>query len=288
MLSIPAWGGAAVQTIMEMAEESIMKLGKQYEAEKPPDHLFAVIVVGLQVERQLSLLGGESGILFMLGGWAGDIRDYYLGQLKTKHDYRAFPVILDLEKNTHLLGGTDRSEEVLSVMIFRVTIDTSFDATWMSSGQVLATGNVAQNADVYGVTWVGAQADLWGGPNNLKLVAKSGTYKDHDENTPLAGLSDTTSMFLKNYDACVTKTFDVLIGPLYGDAQSKSGTVAGPAATASFEQYWWQGAGGFMFTVPMRNLNQTLGDQTFAGSGSAAEGAFTSNGQIHIVIKHTP
>jgi hypothetical protein len=43
-----------------------------------------------------------------------------------------------------------------------------------------------------------------------------------------------------------------------------------------------------MFTIPMDNLNAKMGEQTFSGSGSAADVDFTSNGQIHIVIKHTP
>ncbi len=31
-----------------------------------------------------------------------------------------------------------------------------------------------------------------------------------------------------------------------------------------------------------------MGEQTFTGSGPAAEGGFTGSGKIHIVIKHTP
>jgi hypothetical protein len=45
---------------------------------------------------------------------------------------------------------------------------------------------------------------------------------------------------------------------------------------ASFTQYLWQ------------NLSPNLGDGSFSCSGSAAEGAFTSSGRIHIAIKHTP
>jgi hypothetical protein len=56
---------------------------------------------------------------------------------------------------------------------------------------------------------------------------------------------------------------------------------------ASFTHYWWQGV-GFMFTVPIQNLSPNLGDGNFSGSGSAAEGAFTSSAKIHIVIKHMP
>jgi hypothetical protein len=83
----------------------------------------------------------------------------------------------------------------------------------------------------------------------------------------------------------VTKTFDVVISGFSGieDVQANR-NVAGAASRAALKQYWW-GAGFFMFTVPMRNLNPTLGDQTFTGSGSAGEGAFTGNGKIHIVIK---
>jgi hypothetical protein len=104
----------------------------------------------------------------------------------------------------------------------------------------------------------------------------------------MAGMTDTGQLWLKNWDPCVTKTFDVMIDGFYGKAESKSGTVAGPAATASFKDYWWGGASAFMFSIPIKNLDANMGEKTFTGSGSLAEGGFTGRGMIHVVLKHTP
>jgi len=121
------------------------------------------------------------------------------------------------------------------------------------------------------------------------LKAKSGNFKDSTGSYPLAGLSDTGSLWLLNWDACVTKSFDVMVSGLHGNGQNKSGTVAGASFDVSFKPYWWEGAGGtFIFTIPMQNLNPALGEQSFSGSGSAADGDFTSSGKLHIAIKHTP
>jgi hypothetical protein len=284
-------GTNAIITILQMAEKTLLELGKQYQKDKPPDRLIAVISAGLQVDRQIQLINGDAPLMLIpepLVSWAVTVRDYYLDQLKTKHDYRAFPVILTLEKNVQLLGGPDRFEEILSAMTFEVVLDTSFNGTWKSSDKVIATGSVVQTADVKDLKIVLTKEGLWGDLNNLPLKAKSGTYTDTNETTKLDGMTDTGVLFLKNWDPCVTKTFDVLIGGLYGEANSKPGTVAGPAAMVSFKQYYWQGATAFMFTIPIKNLDANMGEQTFTGSGSAAEGGFTGNGKIHIVLKHTP
>ncbi len=282
-------GADAAQQIAKMAENSIWQMGTQVQGERPPDRLFAVIAVALSVERQLELLGSSAELLPVIPDWAETIRDYYLAQLETNHDYRAYPTLMTLEKYVQLLGGMDRLGDIMTAMTFEVIVDTSFDGTWYSGEKLFATGNVVQNADVTDLTnLLNPPNFLWGTANNMILKAKSGTFTDSTGNYPLAGQEDTATVWLLNWDACVTKTFDVMLTGFYGDGQSKTGTVAGAASAVSLKQYWWQGAGAFMFTVPMQNLSPTLGDGNYSGSGSAADGDFTSSAQIHIVIKHTP
>ena len=282
-------GADAAQQIAKMAETSIWQLGTQVEGERPPDRLNAVIAVALSVERQVELLGSSPDMLLVITGWAETIRDYYLSQLETNHDYRAFPTLMILEKNVQLLGGMDRLGDIMTALTFEVIVDTSFDGTWYSGEKLFATGNVVQNADVTGLTnLLNPPNFLWGTANNMILKAKSGNFTDSTGNYPLAGQEDTATLWLLNYDACVTKTFDVMLTGFYGDGQNKSATVAGASSMVSLEQYWWSTAGAFMFTVPMQNLSPTLGEGTYSGSGSAADGDFTSSAQIHIAIKHTP
>jgi hypothetical protein len=284
-------GWEAAQQIAKMAEQSILEVGSTYRLERPPDHLFAVSVVALTVEKNVALLGAPTEIMEYITGWAQVIRDYYLQQLKSEHDYRSFPYLMTLEKYAELLGATNRLGEIFSAMTFEVTIDTSFDATWISGDKVTNKGNVVQNADVKEIRNELTPPDfLWGTMNNMVLKAKSGTYTDHTGTYPLAGQSDTGNLWLLNWDACVTKTFDVMISGFIGDNQGQSGIVAGASSEISFKQYIWQATGGsaFMFTIPIENLNVKMGEQSFSGSGSAADGDFASTGQIHIVIKHTP
>jgi hypothetical protein len=282
--------GLAVQ-ILQMAEKTLLELGNQYQKDKPPDRLWTVIYTSLLVERQIQLLDGNAPQLLFperTASWSATVRDYYLDELKTKHDYRAFPIILTLEKAVQMAGGADRLADILSAMTFEVILDTSFSGTWRTSDRVVGTGNVVQTADVKNLKLELSSPDLWGNANNLQLKAKSGTYKTDTENTTLDGMVDVGALWLKNYDGCVTKTFDVLISGWYGTAESKTGTVAGNASMASFKQYYWEVAGAFMFTIPIKNLNANMGEQTFNGSGPLAEGLFTGSGMIHIVLKHTP
>ena len=275
--------------IYTIEKNNVLVFGRQYAQDKPPDRLVTLIPTALQVEKQIQLLTGEdtgTSLLPYATYWAETIRDYYLNELKTKHDYRAWPGVFFLEKNVALLGGTDRFQELMETMTFEVILDTSFDGTWYSSGNLYATGHVEQNADVMGLKLETSSIDFWGDLDNLQLKVKTGTFTNptgaHSVPSPYTG-----TMWLKNWDACVTKTFDVVLSGFSGIEDVEGRNAAGAASRAALKQYWWE-AGFFMFTVPMQNLNKTLGDQNFSGSGSAGEGAFTGSGNIHIVIKHTP
>jgi len=262
-------------------------LGTQVEGERPPDRLYAVIVVALTVERQVQLLSVPSDLMVVISGWAETIRDYYLAQLETEHDYRAWPILFTLEKYVELLSGMNRLEDVMSAMTFEVILDTSFDASLqMGEGGSLSTGHEEHHADVTDIRNLLTPPDfLWGKVDNLVFTTTTGTFTEPSGTYTLDGQTLTNSLWLKNWDACVTKTFDVVVSNFLGTPEDKS--IAEGAALVSFEEYWWDGT-GFMFTVPMQNRNQTLGDQSFSGSGSRVEGDYTSSAQIHIVIKHTP
>ena len=286
-------GADAIITILQLAEKNIRDLGNQYQKDKPPDRLIAAIYTGLQIDRVIESINYDTVLLLMpdiLISWASTVRDYYLNELKTKHDYRAFPILLTLNKEVQLLGGSDRQEDIMAAMTFEVILDTSFDTTWKSqSDRLFATGHVVQNADVKDIkNTMDPPNYLWGTENNITFKATNGTFKDSTGSYLLDGQLDLGTLFLLNWDACVTKTFDVEFIGLIGDPESKSGRVATAASQGSFEQYWWKTAFAYIFTIPMQNLNSTLGDQSFSGSGSGTAVDFTSSAQIHIVLKHTP
>jgi hypothetical protein len=174
-----------------MAEKTILELGSQYQKDKPPDRLIAVIYTGLQIDRQIRLINGETPLILFperITSWASTFRDYYLDELKAKHDYRAFPTILTLEKWVQLVGGTDRLADIMSAMAFEVILNTSFDGTWISSGKTYATGHAEQHADVKDIT--NEQAlELWGELDNLNLKAMNGTFTNPTGTYPITGQS---------------------------------------------------------------------------------------------------
>jgi hypothetical protein len=278
--------------ILNIEKNNVLVFGRQYAQDKPPDRLVTLIPTALQVEYQTKLISGDEDVmgpslLPYVTGWAETIRDYYLNELKTKHDYRAWPGVFFLERNVALLSGTDRFQELISTMTFEVLLDTSFDGTWYSSGNLYATGHVEQNADVKDLKLETSGIDFWGDLDDLQLKVKTGTFTNPTGTYPVPSPYNG-QVWLKNFDACVTKSFDVVISGFSGIEDVKGDrNVAGAASMAGFKQYWWKG-GFFMFTIPIKNLDANMGEQTFTGSGSAGEGAFTGSGNIHIVIKHTP
>jgi hypothetical protein len=283
----------AVQ-VLQMAEKSIFDLGDKCTRETPPDRLLAVISAALRVEHEIGMLGNPGGIPYKVITWAEYLRDSYLDELVNNHDYRAFPVLLTLDKMVQLLGGEGRFEDIMNAMTFEVVVNTSFNATWMSGDQLYQEGNVEQDADVKNIINELEPPDfLWGTTTGQNMILKStgGTLTEYFENPvktiPLTGQTYAGSVWLLNWDACVTKTFDVILAGFYGDL-SESSAIAGPSSVASFKNYQWNVVGSFIFTVPMVNKAVNFGTSTFSGSGSAAEGAFTSSGTIGIWIVHTP
>jgi hypothetical protein len=275
--------------LAQMAEKSLWQLGSDvYVNEKPPDHLYALINLGLRIAHLKGLFNGDGSTDPRLITWSQTIRDYYLDQLKTKHEYRAFPVLMNLNKDVQLLGGSDKLNDIMSAMTFEVNVSTSFNSTWKSSdGKIYASGNVVQSADVKDIVNGLTPPDfLWGNANNMTLTSQSGTFTDSNGPVELAGQTGNGSLWLLNWDACITNSFDVMASG-FDIGNNESVNVAGSSSSVSLKDYFWKFAGAYMFTIPMKNYNETLGDATFSGSGQV-ENIFTGSGQVHITIKHTP
>jgi hypothetical protein len=288
-------GFATCLKIYQKAEQSLYKLGATYEGKKPPDQLYAMINVGLYIAKSEALISADGGadLRSKSMSWAQIIRDYYLDtELKKNHDYRAFPVLLGLNKEVQLLEGTDRLKEIFSAMTFKLTIDTKFDAKWEYSSDSYDMGNVVQHGVIkMSIKDEQITTNRWGEADNLSLAYTSGEFTFHKTSKngtfPAAGLIFKGSAYLLNLDPCLTNTFDVLISDFGGDeVGTNSLTVAGSSAMVCFRDYHWSAS--YIFSVPIKNQNATLGDATFSASGSAADRDFTGNGEVHITIEHTP
>jgi len=281
--------------IAQMAVTSILQVGKTWSLEAPPDHLFAVISATLAAARHLELMGGSPGdALGTITVWAQKMFDYYLGQLKKEHDYRAYPILLTLAYDLELLGGSDELGAIFSAMTFEVQITTSMTMNCVSAddGKTLTTGSVQQTADVKNLASEAAAidgtADVFGTPQgkNMVLTSTAGTYIQ-GSTKDLTGQTDTGSLWLKNWDPCVTKSFDALMS-FYG-TNNESAWITQDGTEIGLPSHYWADATGFMFTVPMTNLSPTFGDQTFTGSGTRSTGnPTTASASVEVKIIHTP
>jgi hypothetical protein len=281
------------KAILRKAEVALKPLGDQYAKDKPPDRLVAAIYAAVQINSMIRFLGGESFLSPEVPAfWSETLRDYYLKELADKHDYRAFPGILKMNRDTTMLGGYDLTDQILSAMTFEVRMDTSYSAKWISGDNPIQTGDVVQAAVVKNIQlYIAKEEALWGDIDNVTMTAKSGTFwTPTSGSTSLAGMQDTNTLWLKNWDACVTNTFDVVVGAFLGNKvpMTKTGAIAGTATEMSFEKYWWKNAGAFIFSIPIKNLDPNMGELTVNGSGSKEGGKYTCQGMIHMVLSHTP
>ena len=287
-------GNTLIQQLLQTVLTAMLKMGNQYQKEKPPDHLFAVIHATLQAEKTFELVGGSGTDLSTITSWAATIRDYYLNQLKTSHDYRAFPILITLEKNAQLLGASDRLGDIFSAVTFEVKLDTTFDLTRQPSDNYYDIGHVEQKADVKNIEFVPFSGGYWGKLDNLILQYTTGTLTKHEPGktttyTLAPSQTFTAILYLMNFDACVTKTFDVQIWGFGSTETYTSGgstaqeAVAGTGGYLAFLQY---GNPVPLFSVPMQNLSPTLGEKTFSGSGKST--GLTASATAHILIIHTP
>jgi hypothetical protein len=287
-------GMTAARAVMEMAHTSIINLGKQYQNETPPDHLYAVIAAGLYVERVLATITGSGDIDPLFVTWSEKIRNYYLDQLKTNHDYRAFPTLLTLNKNVLILGGSDRQNDIMSAMTFEVTINTYFETKWYSSNLLYADGQVSQSAIVKDLKNELMLPDLlWGTGGDRWFTADSGKYNTYNQDGSPKSTLDLTNQqsvgtfWLMNWDPCVKKSFDAVLSNFI-DGTGEMSRIAGAAAWESFQEYWWAGNSAYLFPIPMDNKMETLGSKVFTVSGSSPTGNIAGSGEIAIWIKHTP
>jgi hypothetical protein len=281
------------KAILRKAEVALKPLGDQYAKDKPPDRLVAAIYAAVQINSMIRFLGGESFLSPEVPAfWSETLRDYYLKELADKHDYRAFPGILKMNRDTTMLGGYDLTDQILSAMTFEVRMDTSYSAKWISGDNPIQTGDVVQAAVVKNIQlYIAKEEALWGDIDNVTMTAKSGTFwTPTSGSTSLAGMQDTNTLWLKNWDACVTNTFDVVVGAFLGNKvpMTQTGALAGTATEMSFEKYWWKNAGAFIFSIPIKNLDPNMGELTVNGSGSKEGGKYTCQGMIHMVLSHTP
>jgi hypothetical protein len=259
-----------------LALTSILNLGAQYQSEQPPDRLMAVITTAMEAGRYYELLGGTADLLQVVS-WATKIRDYYFDQLKNQHDYRGFPVIINLDHNVELLGGASILDQIVSAMTFEVIWDNTFT--------LAGVNHVEQHADLNNLP---LRLELGWWFEAITFNYTEGSFAGKSLVLPLAY---PTHLTMWNWDACVTKTVDLVVWGSFGGLETYADTpplvtsVAGTVTSAAYSQHVVTGSpAGYMFTVPLQNQNATLGDQNYSGTG----GGGSATAQSHVQVIHTP
>jgi hypothetical protein len=280
-----------------LADASIAKLGSQHAADRPPDQLPAIITTAVEVGRKLELLGGTSSAFAQAGGWAATVRDYYLDQLKTYHDYRAFPVLLTLERTEQLLGDAGKLDAIMAAMTFRVTTDANFQMQGTAAGSDISQAQVAEQASVSKYQWTlsGAQPHLpltWNYTGGSLTCVSHGTgiCPDGQTYSLVPGQSFQATLVMYHWDACVSQRVYLGVDGGFAGPANYSGWPLNPdgwaAGAVGLALQPFLGTKGYDFPVSIQNRSATLGDQTFPGNFTA--GPVTDSGQVHFIVTHTP
>lgn len=279
-------GYALLAKITGIAYNQALKLGNQYQDEKPPDHLPAVVPAALEMLRRYQLLGGSNDGMDIIGGWTLKLRDYYFDQLKKSHEYRAYPMVIDLDRWAALLGVEPDTnqflQKVADAMTFKLIIDNTFD---MGSSQ--SKVHLTQSGTKTGFT-LNLQSShvIW--DSNINVNYTGGSFQSRALNLPL---SYNSNLYMDYFDACVFHEADIYLVKLGSPTETYSGLPGqyGFAGAISILDYGSLQVpppnipNGFKFTVKLTEQGETAVDDTISKTGSNS-----SSAQTHIQLVHTP
>jgi hypothetical protein len=279
-------GYALMAQITSMAYNQALKLGNQYLDEKPPDHLPALIPTAVEMLRRYQLFGGSNEGMDIIGGWALKLRDYYFDQLKKSHEYRAYPMVIDLDRWAALLGVEPDTNQFLQKvaddMTFKLIIDNTFD---MGSGQSKVHLTQSGTKTLFTMNLESSHV-IW--DSTIRVIYTGGSLGTHALTLPLGYWSN---LYMDYFDACVFHEADIYL-PVLGSPAEKYSDIPGQfgyAITISMLDYVPllvnppNIPNGFKFTVKLNQQGETAVDDTISKSDMTPSSAKT-----HIQLIHTP
>jgi len=232
-----------------------------------PEKFTAVLRAALTAERQNQLLGGpeDSSTMTALANWAGKALDFYIDELRVKHDYTVVPALYYIARIAALLGasGSDTAlDRIVNALTFTAYFDTAAVFKGANTLQYHLNGNVT----------IDRMVNAWQGTANGKYV--DFTSSKGDVTMALPNLFPVTAK-IENMDACVNNTVDVFISAIGADSEmyisAKGSAPASPGEIKTlafgmlFEKYD-QPTSTYKFHMPLTNLDTEAAREIFANS----------------------
>jgi hypothetical protein len=240
-----------------------------------PDKFMAVARVALNAERNNQLLGGsdDSGTMTTLATWAGVVLDFYIDELKVRHDYRVIPSLYYIARIGALLGASNADgaiDRILAAMTFTAYFDTTLAMSGENTLQWHVNGNVT-------IDKTAEQVEAWEGTADGKYLDFSSTNPDI-KGMVMPNLFPVTVKIIK-LDACEENTVELSVSAIGADSEvyiSPKGNVpASPGFIKSmafgmmFEKYD-QETSLYKFNMPLTNLDQEAARETFTNAYGGA------------------
>jgi hypothetical protein len=248
--------------------------------EPQPEKFPAVIRAFLRAGRLSALLGGDPPSLEVLLPWAKNVRDHYLDEFRTKHDYSLMPALIPLDRVAALLGEQEgHIEEIMKAMTFKVSFDTTATAQGDGAGDMV----FVLHGDILARTAVNKNWDGTGTGNYTSFQAPEGVQMLLPNGFPV-------KVSLANFDACVNKSVDVFVDRFGADtetfvADGHAVPVEGIVKRLGFGLFnsaYVPQLASFTFNLPLRNEQAEAADQLLLRQ----EGGVRMDFELKVV--HTP
>lgn len=208
--------------IMDRIKAKISKLIQQYEPD--PEKFLAVYHATHRAARQMNPLRDlKDGIqIYILLGWAENVRKHYMDRLTKDHEYKAFGAALGLDRVCALLGGSSILEQMFNALTFKLTVETVLDVpgyniTVKGEGTLKAMEEGMDEViySMYGKTFVQGTGTL------------GYTYNGQDKDLTIKPEEFPVKMQVRNWNPCESNTIDILIESLGSDDEEHVYDLAG-------------------------------------------------------------
>ncbi len=245
-----------------------------------PEKFAAVAKVALRAWRESALFGGESSPELLLP-WAQKVRDHYINELRTNHDYSVIPALLPLARWAVILGDPKGYiEEIKKAMTFKVTFDNTTTAE--GTGGYMIFG-LHGDIDVKKLL-----TDKWEGTGQGEYVS----FQAVDDVQMVMPNSFPVTVSMEKLDACVNKSVDVFVNTFGADTETffnsngaSPGFVVKPLGLGLFIDSFVPAMNSFKFNLPLQNLQQEAAKEMMHRI-MASDGTVGMDYELKLV--HTP
>ncbi len=257
----------SLQLMEYLAKRRLQKIDFLIKTYYPqPDKFIAVSRTVMSYWRSASVFGVEAPEAndHRLYSWAQKNADYYLNELKVKHDYSAYSAVISLGRSLHFMGSDHflaDPKNLDELLKFKLIYEANYSITDGTQNYVLKGEIPLDKTISHGI----------GGEGIIKYVS----FKDekHLNDNVLVTKSFPVKVAVRNFDPCDKKTVDFLISGLgakneqyankYGKIKFSWPVIGTNSMALNIPSEEVDGEYYHLFTMPIQNRNIDAADKEF-------------------------